>query len=173
MPENLAYGCLFCVTGKEQRVADQIQLFCPDVRALVARTEKHKSYCGKKTKEETIFLPSYVFFEAPADMVPYQSFPREHVIRFLYAENGAWRLTGDDARFAECLFRYDGLFGFSKAYREGEHVRIISGPLKDMEGKIQRIDRRGRSGQVCFDFNGRSIAVWLGFDLIDSVTESG
>lgn len=38
-----------------------------------------------------------------------------------------------------------------------------------MEGKILRVDKRGRSGQVTLEFNGRTIPIWLGFELIDLV----
>ena len=79
------------------------------------------------------------------------------------------RLQGGDRQFARWLFQYDGLLDFSKACREGSRIRIISGPLKDMEGKILRVDKRGRSGQVTLEFNGRTIPIWLGFELIDLV----
>lgn len=35
--ENIAYGCLFCMTGKEQSVAERVQTVCPDVRAITMR----------------------------------------------------------------------------------------------------------------------------------------
>ena len=168
MSERRAFGCLFCITGKEQVVAGHLQRMCPDVRAVAARQEKHRTVNGKKLKVEEVFLPSYVFFEAPESIVPTAEFPREHVIRILALENGIWQLTGNDASFARWLFDYNGLLSFSKAYREGERIRIVSGPLKDMEGMIRRVDKRGRSGQVILEFNGRSVPVWLGFDLLDA-----
>lgn len=166
-----AYGCLFCTTGKEMLVAEQLQQVCPEVHAITARQEKHKSLGGKKTKQEVIMLPSYVFFEAPVDMQPHACFPRESIIRVLTTLDGCWQLAGDDERFVHWLFQRNGLLGFSKAYQEGERIRIISGPLKDLEGRIRRIDRRGRSGQVIMEFNGKTISVWLGFDLIDPMSE--
>ena len=35
--EDPAYGCIFCITGNEQIVADQIQLACPEVCAVTMR----------------------------------------------------------------------------------------------------------------------------------------
>ena len=70
-------------------------------------------------------------------------------------------------RFARWLLGYDGLLSFSQAHREGDSIRILRGPLKDMEGRIVRVDKRGRSGQVLLNFNGREIAVWLGFELVE------
>lgn len=171
MPENRAYGCLFCTTGKERAVAWQLERVCPEVRTMVARQEKHRTVKGQKSKIESVLLPGYVFFDAPVDMQPYTHFPWDNVIRVLTMDHGVWQLTGEDRRFAAWLFRYDGLLCFSRAYQEGDRIRIISGPLKDLEGSIKRIDRRGRSGQVCLTFNGRTITTWLGFDLVDSLEQ--
>lgn len=160
------YGCVFCTTGKEVAVARMIEAANPTVRAIAARQEKHKSDQGKKSKVVAVLLPSYVFFEAPDDFDAVGQLSVTDVIRVLSYE-GDWRLMGEDERFARWLFRYDGLLNFSKAYQEGTRIRIVSGPLKDMEGQIRRIDRRGRSGQVALEFNNKVTLVWLGFELID------
>ena len=170
MAEQKVYGCLFCVTGKEKSVARMVEAVCPEVRAIAARQEKHKSVQGHKSKVEAVILPSYVFFEAPADMASLSWMPSTDVIRLLSYE-GEWRLAGEDERFARWLFQYDGLLRFSTAYREGEHVRIIAGPLKDMEGQIKRIDKRGHSGQVELQFNQKKILIWLGFDLVNPLPD--
>ena len=165
-PQEMAYGCLFCITGKEQSVAEQIQTSCPGVRATTMRQLKYRTCKKVKTREEVILLPSYVFFEAPSSMEPSAEFPPRNIIRVLSMDHGIWQLRGEDERFAKWLFQYDGLLGFSQAYREGDRIRIVSGPLKDMEGKIKRVDKRGMSGQVILSFHGKEIAVWLGFELI-------
>ena len=170
---QVCYGCVFCTTGKEQAVARMIDAVGREygVHAVAARQEKHKSVNGQKSKIIAVVLPSYVFFRTPPDMRDISWMPRMDVIRVLTYEDGDWRLMGSDAQFAEWLYRYDGLLGFSTAYKEGERIRIISGPLKDMEGCITRIDKRGRSGQVAIEFNNKIRTVWLGFDLINSMTE--
>ena len=166
------YGCLFCTTGKERLVSRGIETTCPGVRTLIARQEKHKTVQGKKFRETVPLLPGYVFFQAECSAEPYATFPREHVLRLLTTgENRQWQLVGEDEKFAAWLFQCDGLLGFSKAYKEQDRIRIVSGPLKDLEGQILRIDRRGRSGQVALEFNGRRVKVWLGFELIDAAAD--
>lgn len=167
--QDLAYGCLFCITGKEQGVAEQIQATCPNVRATTMRQMKYRTCKKVKTREEAILLPSYVFFEAPSSMEPSIEFPMQNVIRVLSMDSGIWQLQGEDERFVRWLFQYDGLLGFSKAYKEGDRIRIISGPLKDMEGKIRRVDKRGMSGQVILSFYGKDVPVWLGFELVRTI----
>lgn len=165
------YGGLFCATGKEQAVAERIMQTQPGVRAIVARREKHQTNHGRKTRIQVIALPSYVFFEASSDIVPTMMFAGADVIRILTSGDGSWQLWGSDEQFVRWLFQYNGLIGFSKACREGDRIRILSGPLKDLEGYIKRVDKRGRSGQVSLNFNGRSTLVWLGFELIEDLTE--
>lgn len=167
--QDTSYGCLFCITGKEQGVAEQIQTTCPNVHATTMRQLKYRTCKKIKTREEAILLPSYVFFEAPSSMEPSIEFPRQNVIRILAMDNGIWQLQGEDERFVKWLFQYNGLLGISKAYKEGDRIRIISGPLKDMEGKIKRVDKRGMSGQVVLSFYGKDIPVWLGFELVKTI----
>ena len=168
-PQERSFGCLFCITGTEQSIVDQIQTSCPDVRATAMRQLKYRTCKKVKTQEEAILLPSYVFFEAPSTMEPSVEFPRQNIIRILSTDDGMWQLQGEDERFVKWLFQYDGLLGFSQAYKENDRIRIISGPLKDMEGKIKRVDKRGKSGQVVLSFYGKEISVWLGFELIESI----
>ena len=168
------YGCVFCTTGKETVVARLIEAAGREygVHAIAARQEKHKSVKGVKSKVIAVVLPSYVFFRAPAEVRDLTWMPRLDVIRILTYEDGDWRLMGGDAEFAEWLYRYDGLLSFSTAYKEGERIKIIDGPLKDMEGQILRIDKRGHSGQVAIEFNHKITLVWLGFDLVNPMPES-
>lgn len=60
--KNIAYGCLFCMTGKEQSVAERVQVACPDVRAITMRKIKYRVCKKVKRTEEAIVLPGYVFF---------------------------------------------------------------------------------------------------------------
>ena len=165
--EDIAYGCLFCITGKEELIAKRISEKCKDVRAITMRKMKYRTNNGQKSKEEALLLPSYVFFMAPSDIEPFRAFPKTDVIRILCTGDGMWQLQGEDRRFTRWLFQYNGLLDFSQAYREGDRIHIVSGPLKDMEGKITKVDRRGCSGQVAILFNGRVLPVWLGFELIE------
>lgn len=162
-----AYGCIYCLTGREQAVAEHIRCACSEVRATAAMQEKHKSVDGRKSRVQMVMLPGYVFFEAPDDVNIITRFPKTDVVRILMGNDQDWRLTGSDYTFAKWLFSYNGCIGFSTAYQEGDRIRIASGPLKDMEGMISRIDRRGRSGQITARFDQRDVKLWLGFELIE------
>jgi transcription antitermination factor NusG len=114
-----------------------------------------------------IVFPGYVFLEVePASEAIFQ-LPRENLRALLTTPNSGWKLSGDDERYARWIFSLDGLISLSKANMEGERVRIVSGPLKDLEGHILRIDRRNRNGQIMLTFGNRTITAWLGYEMIE------
>lgn len=70
------------------------------------------------------------------------------------------------------FFNITGSLAFLRhiqAYKEKDRIRIVSGPLKDMEGKIKRVDKRGCSGQVILSFHDKVVPVWLGFEIIKHI----
>lgn len=164
---NWAYGCVFCATGKEADIAKRIEQMCANIRTVVARQLKKKSNQGEKHIEEAILFPGYIFFEAPTGLETVSMFPKENIFSVLKSESGDWQLYGDDARFVHWLFSYDGLIPFSKAYKEGDRIRIVSGPLKDFEGQILCTDKRNQSRKVAIRFCNREVTTWLGFKIIE------
>lgn len=168
-PKNrkVSYGCIFCVTGKERYIAEYMERCDPHIRArAVCQTKRFTSRGQTYTKNE-VLLRGYVLFEAAEGLDIARALPRDDVIAVLRYADGEWRLLGADEDYARWVFRHDGLIGLSKAHQIGDHIHIIDGPLKDLEGKITRIDRRNRSGQVTICFGGKEIRVWLGFEIIE------
>lgn len=50
MENGRAYGCVFCVTGKEQQVAEQIHHVCPDVRQLPFCRKSISPFAAEKAR---------------------------------------------------------------------------------------------------------------------------
>lgn len=59
--------------------------------------------------------------------------------------------------------------GISTAYKEGQKVRIIDGPLVGLEGHIQSVDTRKGRAKVSIDFLGDTRTVQLGIDFVDKI----
>lgn len=91
----------------------------------------------------------------------------DYILRIL-TKDGSWHLHGDDAQLVQWLIEHDGLLGMSKAYAKGTRVIIKSGPLKELEGIITKVDRHNRNGMVTLDLFGRRMSVWLAFELMES-----
>ena len=62
---------------------------------------------------------------------------------------------------------YFDTLDFSKVYCEGDCIRIVTGSLKNIEGKTAKVDKCERSGQVTVRFGKRDVKQWLGFYLIE------
>ncbi|MCI8287940.1 MAG: transcription antiterminator, partial [Lachnospiraceae bacterium] len=52
------------------------------------------------------------------------------------------------------------------AVAEGDTVTILSGPLRDMEGKIRKIHLHRRIAEVEVDFMNRKTVIHLGIELV-------
>lgn len=169
-PDALHYGCLFCITGREFRVAEEMGRLFPQLSATALVQEKHKSVGGQKTTERVIMLPGYVFFaSADRSLGTQELFRVPGIIRVLRGQERDWPLVGSDRTFAKMVMDLGGVIAMSQAYKEGDRVCVLSGPLKDLEGNITRIDRRSRNGQIELKFDNRTWKVWLAFEYI-SVT---
>ena len=60
-PQERSFGCLFCITGKEQSIVDQIQTSCPDVRATAMRQLKYRTCKRSKHRKKRFFSPVMSF----------------------------------------------------------------------------------------------------------------
>ena len=65
------------------------------------------------------------------------------------------------------FFRADGAVGLSKAYYEGDRIRVTEGALKRYEASITRVNHRAKTAEVRVDFHGKVMTIWLGFELIE------
>lgn len=162
------YGCVFCRTGQERFVAQALTAKYEGLETLVVTQVKHKSLKGIKSTEEHILLPGYVFFQVQGKAPPFYDIRNvQGVIGLLCYAFGEWRLADHDYRFARWIFEHGGVIGLSRAYHVGDKVRILSGPLKDYEGNLVKIDKRSRNGQVEIRFDGKVWKIWLAFELVD------
>ena len=89
------------------------------------------------------------------------------ILRVLCSGDGDWHLAGTDLIMAKALFSEDGVVGFSWAFFEGDRIRIADGFLKQYEGQIIRVNKRAKTAQIRVKFEGKTLSLWLGYELID------
>lgn len=165
--ENIAYGCIFCRTGNEQLLVQSLQKEYPEIRVLSAAKKRMRRQGKMLIEEQVPLFPGYIFFSAENSFEPGSFIYREDVFRILHDSRGDWQLRGEDEAFVRALFEQDGVIGLSKAYYEGDRIRIVEGMLKMYEGRILRVNHRSHTAQVCVGVAGQEVTVWLGFELID------
>lgn len=64
-----------------------------------------------------------------------------------------------------------GIAEYSKVVKEGSKIKIISGPLKELEGIIQSVDRRKQKAIVNLPLLNSIVKVTLGFEYMKSNEE--
>lgn len=169
---NMEYGCVFCRTGKETALAETLQTHLPGVEAFVPSKLRLRRHGGTADEEKVILFPGYVFFRAPADFPITKMNAYSETYFVLRSDEDHWQLYGADRDLAEQIYRSGGVVGFSKAWYEGDRIRIAEGFLKNHEGHIIRVNNRARTAQIQLDFVGRQTTLWLGFELIDPPDET-
>ena len=171
-------GCFFCRTGAEKAVARRFEIAFPEGRAVIPMRERIRRTAEAVFEDSVPLLPGYLFFELPPDAgngasleraeAALRAFSRQDgVLRLLRYTGGDWVLHGADDRFAELFFRESGSIGLSQAYfDEGNRIRILKGFLKDYEGCIIRVNKKTRTAEICVDFQGKKVSLWLGYELV-------
>ena len=163
--------CLFCRTGVECRICEDIYKKFPDVYSLVAMKEKHRIINKHDEIDRQVFLPGYLFLYSK-DVVDFDSLIRmDDIYRILGNEAGAHELLDSDRSFAEWLLRNDGLIGISRITNRNNRITIKSGPMKYFAKKIVRIDKHTKNALVRMDFLGTQRDMWLAFEFDDEVTD--
>lgn len=165
---EMAYACIYCRTGGEEQLVRDLQMSRPEVTAMNPTKLRYRRVNGKPISEKVALFPGYIFLRLPGDYPTHRLKLSGLLYKLLRDSDNDWRLSGADRAFAEKLFDTDGVLGFSKAYYEGDRIRIVDGPLKALEGSIIRVNHRKRTAQVQLSIQGMDMSVWLGFELMEN-----
>ena len=158
--------CVFCETGKEE-IAKILCEKILGVKAIFLTSEKFKFFRGKHKKITIKVLPSYIFLYFNEGIDPYRIAQIEHVFRVLSLA-GEYELHERDQKFAKWVFESGGKVGTSLAYREGDHIIVVDGPLKDYEGDIVWVDKRKGKAKVHIVTESLDTNMWLYFEYIEN-----
>ena len=172
------YGCLFCRSGSEERIIRDLKNSHPTLTCI---SPKRVRVRRQGEKETVTLFPGYIFFKTPSTVatvapdttvaaVDFRSIiQKSDVYRLLQYIDGKWELCGSDLRIAMFLFEMGGVLDLSKGRFEGDTLRFISGPLKEYEDYITKIDKRAKTAQVTIEFHGERIIMWLGFEIEETL----
>lgn len=165
--EYLCYGCVFCKTGAEDDLAEKLKRKFSEIQLVVPKKKRVRRQ-GDRADELVVLFPGYLFFRADEAFPAYSLARNDDVYRLLLTDRSDWRLAGSDRALAESFFEAGGVIDLSKAYYEGNRIRIVDGFLKDYEGQIIRVNKRNRTAQIQLNISGSAKTLWLGFELISA-----
>ena len=159
--------CLFVLAGQEINIADEINNNYPYSIATPLTKMSHRSRRGYKYDIQEVLLSSYVFVYLPKDRDIFKIKSFKNTLRVLNWKNDDGRLYGKDLDYAEWILDVEGFLSVSDAIKINGKVKIINGPLKDLEGSIVEYSKHNRNCRIEIYLLNQTINVWLPFDWVD------
>jgi len=163
--------CLFCRTGAENRLKDEIETRFPSIRVLSAVQEKHKVIDKRYEVDRKNFLPGYLFLYSEEEMDFEMLLRIEDIYKILGDRINAHELQGSDKAFAKWLWKNDGVIGISRIRIIENKLKILSGPMQYFAKAVIKLDKHTRNARVRMDFLGKKSDIWLAFEFDDEVAE--
>ncbi len=175
----MQWYALFVMTGDEDEFKLFMDKLIPDlgVRVLIPKRRLLERYHGKVHEKIKTLLPGYVLIQADMDVEFYyriKKIPR--LLCILKDKYDPVRIPEDEISVILALTQGGDVIGFSEIYKEGDAIKVSSGPLVGMEGIIESYDHRKKRLKVHLNILGQIKRVDLGANLIlkepSNVTES-
>ncbi|MBQ0071059.1 MAG: hypothetical protein KBS81_04270 [Spirochaetales bacterium] len=162
--------CIFSRSGNEFDIIREQNRLHEEVLVLPFLRLKHLCRKGVRSTEQENILPGYVFLFLPKGMDVSCIRPSLTGFRILRSEeNPTGLLKGSDLKYAEWVLTTGGVLGMSKAIRKNGRVKIVSGPLFSLEGKIVEYSPRSRSCRVEVELFNRIVSTWLPFEYVETI----
>lgn len=167
--------CLYCKTGSEEKLVyllkkDMRDYLAMELDVLFPKRVINQRKRGRWSNVEQPLLPGYLFLYLD-DEVPFPLFiikQERDAYKILRYSDGTMELKEADAQYAMWVYSHGGkLLPSTVVYREGQLVKILDGPLKDMEGRIIKLDRHHKRVIVGFMFAGEERKINLSVQVID------
>jgi len=163
--------CLFSLTNGEIRIANELNSLNESCIALPFLRMMRKKENGKRSLVQAPLLGGYIFLFVPDGFDISVLRKGEQPFRVLERKQGGGKLAGEDRRYAEWALAQGGILDVSQAVQVDDTVRIISGPLLDLQGCITGFSKKSKNYQVEFEMMGRMVNVWLPYELIEPAGE--
>jgi transcription antitermination factor NusG len=161
MAQNFVF-CIFCKASEESKVEAFLKKIGLNViSALVERTIFKN---GKWQKELRSVIPGYVFFENNCEPDWEKIYGNKYVYYSLHYSDKSKCLKENDLNFIKWLKRQNGTITISKAINVGKKIKILEGPLKELEGKIVKINKRQKCAGVKIEGEGINNIIWLSYE---------
>ena len=163
--------CLFTQSGSEIQLVKQLNHLNESCLAVPFLRMKRAGAVRNSILVQEPLLKGYIFLFVPCGYPLYQLKRGEVMFRILDRKENGGLLTGEDREYAEWILAHGGLLPVSEAIELNGRVRIISGPLLDLQGKVVGFSRRRKNYRIEFEMMGHRINTWLPFELIEPVEE--
>ena len=149
-----------------QRVDENIRRILWPRRRLTIRRR------GKKKEELAPIFPGYVFIETeeltPENYWAVRHLP--HFFQFLRSNHNVQPLSGADERLLVHFLSFGEVVDKSKVtFSENSRIEVLEGPLKGLEGRVVKVDKRKGRAKVKLDMYNESFLIDFGFESMQTL----
>jgi transcriptional antiterminator NusG len=159
--------CLSCKATFENKV----ELILKNMGYTVISALAERKIIVKETVVDELrsVIPGYVFFENDnvLDVLCWKEICKKDNVFFplKYPDNEK-ALRGKDLEFINWLKANNGIIKLSKVIEIGTKIQPIEGPLKELDGKIVKINRRQKCAGIKLEGEGINGIIWLSYEYV-------
>ena len=160
--------CVFCRSGSERKAAREIMIRFPEVEAIAPVKIIREKRGGTWHERELPILPGYLFLYTQGQLPERICTRIYNLFRLLGEKDTTRELSGEDAGYAAWVQKHHGRIEPSRVrLTENREVRIIDGPLADINGIIKKLDRHKQRALVEFPFAGQKRTVSISVEFVE------
>ena len=145
MDSDMKWYALFVETGQEERLKQLINTVYPDedIKILIPKRKLKERRQGKTHEVVKKLFPGYVLIKTVMAINMYYRLSKlPMVYSILKDECEPVPIRDEEMAVILALTSEGDTIGFSEVYREGDRITVVSGPLKGLEGIIEKFDAR-------------------------------
>ncbi|MBN2510550.1 MAG: antiterminator LoaP [Spirochaetales bacterium] len=172
----MKYYVLQVQTGEEERVKKLIECVLGAQNLLsggtlyLPRRELTIRRKGKTKKEELPIYPGYLFWECDEfnPDIYWAVRPIDGMYKFLKSNRNIEALSGDDLKLLMHFLQHGELVGTSTvSFDVNNRIIVKDGPLKGLEGRIIKVDKRKKRAKIRLDMYDDGFVVDFGFNILE------
>ncbi len=170
MDSDMKWYALFVETGQEERLKQLINTVYPDedIKILIPKRKLKERRQGKTHEVVKKLFPGYVLIKTVMAINMYYRLSKlPMVYSILKDECEPVPIRDEEMAVILALTSEGDTIGFSEVYREGDRITVVSGPLKGLEGIIEKFDARKKRIKVRIRFMGKERRIDLGAHLVN------
>ncbi len=129
---------------------------------------------GKQQETIAPIFPGYLFFDKDTlDPDIYWILKKTSgFIRFLESNQNIQPIVGEDKKLLLHFLSYGEIVEKSTVwFDKNNRIRVVNGPMKGLEGKILKVDRRKKRAKIKLSLYKESFKVDFGFEILEKVED--
>jgi transcriptional antiterminator NusG len=169
----MPYYALHVKTGSENDYLTRSKTFIKngDARIIWLRRSLKIRSKGEWMESLAPIFPGYLFLDvneiSPELFLKFKQIPGFY--RFLQSNENIVPLSNSDRELVSYFLSFGEIVKKSTVYFDiGNKIRVLSGPLKELEGKIIKVDRRKGRAKVRLDMFKQSFLIDLAFEAFEN-----